>query len=105
MPSVKVVPLLTHQGKVPVPDCFSTFGALGAVESASMVHLGVPRPVTPAIQPLGREPAASWSKVIVSAIAGSDAIISNDVTAIVFTSTSNPTKAPLGHQGAAITRE
>src|SRR5207302_11337933 len=77
------------QGKVPAPDCLSTLGALGAVGSPSTVHLGVPRPVTPATQPLGSEPTASWSKVIVSATACNEAIISNDAIMGVFTCVSN----------------
>src|SRR5437899_11240892 len=88
-PSVRAVSFLTHQGNVPAPDCFSTFGGLGAVGSFSTAHFGAPRPVTPAVQPPGSEPTASWSKVIVSATAGSDAINSNDAIIIVFTRASN----------------
>src|SRR2546427_2525299 len=102
MPSVKAVPFLTHQGKVPVPDFFSTFGALGAVGSASIAHWDVPRPVTPAIQPAGSEPIASWSKVIVSAATGSEAIISNDAIVVVFTFTSDRDH---GRATVAITRD
>jgi hypothetical protein len=56
---------MTHHGNVPLPDCLSTFGLLGAVASASTDHFGEPRPVTPARQPAGVAPGMSWSNVIV----------------------------------------
>src|SRR3979490_2679519 len=59
----------THQGKVPWPDCINTFGLLGAVGSACTSHFGEPRPVTPAVQPVGTFPASSRSKLMVSACA------------------------------------
>src|SRR5437660_576532 len=58
---------LTHQGKVPLPDCLSTLGLLGAEASASTDHLGEPRPVTPERQPAGSAPGASRSNETVSA--------------------------------------
>src|SRR5262249_28447943 len=63
------VSLLTHHGNVPLPDCLSTFGGLGAVSSFSTVHLGEPRPVTPDFQPAAKAPTLSWSKLTVSPIA------------------------------------
>ena len=41
---------LTHQGNVPLPDCFQTFGLLGADVSASTFHVGEPLPVTAHVQ-------------------------------------------------------
>src|SRR6185437_4381681 len=57
----------THQGKVPLPDCSSTFGLLGALASAFTAQRGVPLPVTPCSQPPGSAPGESPSKLIVSA--------------------------------------
>src|SRR5262245_46302552 len=66
-PSASETSFRAHHGNVPWADCFSTFGLLGAVLSAPTVHLGVPRPVTPQVQPAGAVPTDSWSKPIVSA--------------------------------------
>ena len=87
-PSVKTFSFNTHHGKVPAPDCFITFGALGAVGSASTAHLPAPAPVTPAIHPLGIVPTGSWSKVIVSAFTGNEVIMSSETTIVIFTSAS-----------------
>src|SRR5918912_1339542 len=57
----------THQGNVPLPDCSSTLGLLGALASAFTAQRGVPFPVTPCCQPAGSAPGASLSKLIVSA--------------------------------------
>lgn len=69
-PSGSETPFSTHQGKVPEPDCFSTFGVLGALLSASTVHFGKPRPVTPAVQPAGRKPQAGIVGIVGGAVAG-----------------------------------
>src|SRR5439155_25729426 len=66
-PSARDASDLTHQGKVPLPDCLSTLGLLGADMSASTDHLGEPRPVTPARQPAGSAPGVSRSNETVSA--------------------------------------
>src|SRR2546430_16517908 len=58
---------LTHQGKVPAPDCLRTFGLLGAEASLSTVQRGVPRPVTPSTHESGSDPTAPVSKPMVSA--------------------------------------
>src|SRR5678816_1128200 len=69
-PSPTETSFITHHGKVPEPDCLSTFGALGAVASASTIHFDEPFPVTPATHPAGRLPGASSSKLTVLAMAG-----------------------------------
>src|SRR5262245_43432256 len=68
-PAASDVSFFTHQGNVPLPDCWRTWGALGAVGSAMTAHCGDPRPVTPAIQPAGNAPILSRSKSTVSAMA------------------------------------
>src|SRR5437763_1863977 len=62
--------------KSPTPDCRSTFGALGAPESASTAQRCVPFPVTPAVQPAGNAPGGSLSNPTISpcALAASAAI-------------------------------
>src|SRR5512135_667673 len=57
----------TSHGKLPTPDCRITFGLLGADSSGCTAQRGVPRPVTPCSHPEGRDPAASVSKLKVSA--------------------------------------
>src|ERR1051325_6909030 len=57
----------SHRGKVPLPDCSSTFGLLGAPASARTAHFGFPLPVTPCSQPAGSPPGESLSKLMVSA--------------------------------------
>src|SRR5438876_6392671 len=56
-------------GNVPTPDCFNTFGLLGAELSCSMLHFALPLPVTALFQPRGSAPALASSKLTVSAIA------------------------------------
>src|SRR5215471_4561820 len=51
--------------EVAVPDCFKTFGPLGAVGSRSMVHFGLPVPVLVAVQPGGAAPVGRLSKLTV----------------------------------------
>src|SRR3954466_11849966 len=62
------LPRSTHQGNVPVPDCWSTFGALGADASCRTAQRGVPLPVTPCSQAAGSVPGVSVSKLSVCAI-------------------------------------
>src|SRR5262245_20710167 len=56
----------TQYGNVPLPDCCSTLGLLGAVGSATTAHFGTPLPVTPCCHADGSEPDAASSKVIIS---------------------------------------
>ena len=56
-------------GKVAWPDCFNTFGLLGAASSFSIAHLAVPLPVCVALQPGGGAPVFMSSKLTVSAMA------------------------------------
>src|SRR5213594_3572656 len=58
-----------HTGYVAWPDCFSTFGLLGAVLSASIVHFASPLPVLVAVQPGGGAPTLRLSKLTESAAA------------------------------------
>src|ERR1700730_5422900 len=59
-------------GNVPMPDCLSTFGLLGAELSCSTLHFALPLPVTALFQPDGGAPALASSKLIVSATAVPD---------------------------------
>jgi len=61
-PSASAVPVFTHHGKVPLPSCSSTWPRLGAAGSAATVQRGLPRPVTPHVQPAGAAPTVSLSK-------------------------------------------
>src|SRR5206468_5145039 len=72
-PSVSDVALFTHHGKVPLPLCISTLDLLGAPGSAATAQRGLPRPVTPQVQPDGIEPTASLSKLTDCASAAADA--------------------------------
>src|SRR2546423_15447966 len=56
-----------QMGYVARPDCFRTFGLLGAVSSCSTLHFGSPVPVFVAVHPGGGAPASRLSKLIVSA--------------------------------------
>src|SRR5438067_3854027 len=47
------VSFLMQTGKVAWPDCFNTFGLLGAEASFSTDHFAVPLPVCVAVQPGG----------------------------------------------------
>src|SRR5919206_58849 len=49
----------THHGNVPLPDCSSTLGLLGAASSVRTFHCGAPRPVTPCCHPAGSPPGFS----------------------------------------------
>src|SRR5437879_8440451 len=74
-------------GKVAWPDCFNTFGLLGAASSFSIAHLAVPLPVCVAIQPGGGAPVFISSKLTVSAMATAVAmVIAIIVKHSVFTS-------------------
>src|SRR5881628_1923860 len=68
-PSLTFVPFLRQIGYVASPDCFSTFGLLGAVSSFSIVHFASPLPVFVAVQPGGAAPGVASSKLMVSACA------------------------------------
>jgi hypothetical protein len=77
-PSAIRTDCFTHQGKVPLPDCFKTFGLLGADASASTFQTGEPFPVTPHLQPSGVSPGVAWSKFSDAA----NAAVAANVTAI-----------------------
>src|SRR5204863_6108802 len=57
----------TAHGNVPLPDCCSTLGLLGALASAATDRFVLPRPVTPCSHPVGSAPGAALSKFTVSA--------------------------------------
>src|SRR5439155_9184163 len=65
-PSLRLVSFLRQTGYVASPDCFSTFGLLGAVSSFSMVHFASPLPVFVAVQPGGAAPGVASSKLTVA---------------------------------------
>src|SRR4029079_4186457 len=77
-PSVICADCFTHHGKVPLPDCFKTFGLLGADASASTFQNGEPVPVTPHIQSAGSVPGATVSNFSSPASAAVDASIAID---------------------------
>src|SRR5438552_4439658 len=66
-PSFRLVSSLIQTGYVAWPDCFKTFGWLGAVASFSTVHLASPVPVFVAVHPGGGAPTVRLSKLIASA--------------------------------------
>src|ERR1017187_8959471 len=66
-PSLRVVSSLMQMGYVPWPDCFSTFGLLGAESSCSTLHLAAPVPVRVPVQWGGSWPVLALSKPTVSA--------------------------------------
>src|SRR5260370_12331187 len=68
-PSLRLVSFLMQTGKVAWPDCFNTFGLLGAESSFSIAHLAVPLPVCVALQPGGGAPVFMSSKLTVWAMA------------------------------------
>ena len=68
-PFLRLVSSLMQMGKVAYPDCFNTFGLLGAEASFSTDHFAVPPPVCVAVQPGGGTPAFMSSKFTVSAAA------------------------------------
>src|SRR5205823_724137 len=68
-PSFRLVSSLMQTGYVASPDCFRTFGLLGAESSATTSHLGSPSPVLVAVQPGGGAPVWRSSKLTVSASA------------------------------------
>src|SRR4029077_10620058 len=77
-PSAIRADCLTHHGKVPLPDCFKTFGLLGAEASASTFQIGKPFPVTPHVQPWGISPgfaSSKFSEAASAAVATSTAAI------------------------------
>ena len=62
-------------GKVAWPDCFNTFGLLGAASSFSIAHFAEPLPVCVAVQPAGAAPAFISSKLTVSAMVSAVAMV------------------------------
>jgi len=68
-PSFRFVSSLMQTGYVAWPACFWTFGLLGAVLSASIVHFASPLAVLVAVQPGGGTPASRLSKLTESAAA------------------------------------
>src|SRR5438105_10548488 len=64
-----LVSFLKQTGNVAWPDCFITFGLLGAESSFSIAHFAVPLPVCVAVQPGGGVPVFMSSKLTVSAMA------------------------------------
>src|SRR2546429_8341967 len=88
-PSLRLVSSLMQTGYVAWPDCLSTFGLLGAVLSASIVHFALPVPVLVAVQPGGGAPAFIVSKFIVSACATTASVaVMSIVSASMFTEAS-----------------
>src|SRR5262245_53090909 len=77
-PSVICADCSTHHGKVPLPDCFKTFGLLGADASASTFQTGKPLPVTPHVQSAGSVPGATVSNFSSPASAAVDVSIAID---------------------------
>jgi hypothetical protein len=72
-------------GYVATPDCFNTFGLLGALSSFSIVHFGLPVPVLVAVQPAGALPTAALSKFTVSPCAATaNAVMMNTVLPNLF---------------------
>src|SRR5438477_12981066 len=69
------VSVLKQTGKVAWPDCFNTFGLLGAELSFSTDHFAAPLPVCVAVQLGGGAPAFMSSKFTVSAAANAVAIV------------------------------
>src|SRR5437588_6412901 len=74
-PFLRLVSSLMQMGKVACPDCFNTFGLLGAEASFSTDHFAVPLPVCVAVQPAGAAPDFISSKLIVSAMATAVAMV------------------------------
>src|SRR5439155_7493747 len=84
-PSLRFVSSLKQTGYVATPDCFSTFGLLGAVSSFSMVHFALPLPVLVAVQPAGALPMPELSKLAVSgAAATANTVVMNTATSILI---------------------
>src|SRR5712692_8370686 len=59
-----------------------TFNFEGAVESSSIVHFGLPRPVLVAVQPFGVAPTASVSKLAVMSAMALTSIRQRNVAAV-----------------------
>src|SRR5204863_9443743 len=77
--SMILVSFLKQTEIVAWPDCFKTFGLLGAESSFSIAHFAVPLPVCDAVQPGGGAPAFISSKFTVSAAAMPVAIVIADI--------------------------
>src|ERR1035437_8379269 len=66
-PSLRRVSSLMQMGYFASPDCFSTFGLLGAESSCSTLQLAAPVPVRVPVQWGGSLPGLALSKPTVSA--------------------------------------
>src|SRR5687767_5301237 len=69
-PSLRFDSSLIASGYVASPDCFRTFGLLGALLSCSTVHFGSPLPVLVRFQPAGADPDFKSSKLMLAATSG-----------------------------------
>src|ERR1035441_7824533 len=65
--SLRLASSFMQIGYVPSPDCFSTFGLLGAEPSCAMLHFAAPVPVRVPVQWGGSLPGLASSKPAVSA--------------------------------------
>src|SRR5215216_328631 len=74
-----LVSFLKQTGNVAWPDCFKTFGLLGAESSFSTAHFAAPLPVCVAVQPVGAASVFMSSKFTVSAAAIPVAIVIADI--------------------------
>src|SRR5262249_55342803 len=104
-PSLMLVSSLMQMGNVARPDCFRTFGLLGAVSSLSTVHFAAPLPVWVAVQPGGGAPVSKLSKLTVSASATLLSTAAASVIAIptaVFMGSSIPCHWPPFSLGATL---
>src|SRR5437762_11671630 len=79
-----LVSFLKQTGDVAWPDCFKTFGLLGAESSFSTAHFAVPLPVCVAVQPGGGAPVSMSSKLTVSATAVPVAIVIAIIVTLIF---------------------
>src|SRR5438034_2294919 len=92
-----------QMGYVARPDCFRTFGLLGAVSSFSTVHFGSPVPVFVAVHPGGGSPILRLSKLTASANTTATTTATVSVTtAKAFMSISSETKRVLKLRRSAI---
>ncbi len=76
---------MMQTGKVAAPDCFNTFGLLGADSSFSTDHFAEPLPVCVAVQPAGAVPVFISSKLTVSAEANAVTMVIVIIVRNIFT--------------------
>src|SRR5437763_4134128 len=74
-PSLIFVSFLKQIWNVAWPDCFKTFGLLGAEASFSTVHFALPLLVCVAVQPAGAALVFMLSKLAVSVPANAVAVV------------------------------